>query len=77
MTSKHELQSVTNDDVWWSVDKAALHLGVTVATIKRYIRGGLPTRFGLVHRVELLAEYRRRVLRQTASRVTREEKSSQ
>jgi len=75
--AKQELQNVRDENVWWSVDKAALHLGVTVATIKRYIRGGLPTRFGLVHRVELLAEYRRRALRQKASRVTREEKSSQ
>jgi len=71
MTTNHEQQSVTDDRVWWSVDKAALHLGCTRTTILRYIREGLPLRYDLINRDELLAEYRARLMRQTESRTTR------
>jgi len=74
---KHELQSVTNDDVLWSVERCALHLGVTTATIRRYIRDGLPTKYGLVDRAALLREYQQRVLRQRAILGTRPKDSFQ
>jgi hypothetical protein len=74
MTVKQEVQSVTDDRVWWSVDKAALHLGCPKKTILRYIREGLPIRAGLIHRDELLADFRARKMRQIESRMTRKNK---
>jgi len=71
MTAKREVQSVTDDRVWWSVDKAALHLGCPRATILRYIREGLPIRAGLIHRDELLADFRNRKMRQQESLMKR------
>ena len=71
MSAKHEQQSVTDDHVWWSVDKAALHLGCTRTTILRYIREGLPLRHKLINREELLGDYQARQIRQTESRATR------
>jgi hypothetical protein len=71
MTARHEVQSVTDDRVWWSVDKAALHLGCPRATILRYIREGLPIRAGLIHRDELLADFRARKIRQHESLMKR------
>ena len=68
---KQDMQWVLNDDVWWSVDKAALHLGCTRTTILRYIREGLPLRYDLINRDEFLADYRARCIRQTESRTTR------
>ena len=71
MSARHEVQSVTGDNVWWSVDKAALHLGCERSSILRYIREGLPVRHGLINRNELLAEFRARKMRQVESRMTR------
>ena len=71
MTAKQQLQWLLNDDVWWSVEKAALHLGCPKKTIMRYIREGLPIRAGLINRTELLADFRARKMRQNESRMTR------
>lgn len=67
-----ELHNVLDDDYFWTIDRAAKHLGFTRATIARYIREGLPIYFralgGRVHRDELLAEVRKRESRQRATR---------
>lgn len=55
-------------DVWWTIDRAAEHLKITRASVERYIRDGLKVTFGRVHRDELLAEYRKRQIRQRATR---------
>ena len=71
MATKQDMQSVRNDDVWWSVDRAALHLGCPRATILRYVREGLPIRAGLINRDELLADFRARKMRQQESLMKR------
>ena len=68
MKAKQETQSVLDGNVWWTIEKAALHLGIHRKTIKRYIREGLPLRHGRLHREELLAEVRKRQMRQRATR---------
>jgi len=71
MAARQETQDVSGDNVWWSVEKAALHLGCERSSILRYIREGLPIRHGLINRDELLTEFRARKERQKASRQTR------
>lgn len=61
-------QSVTNEREWWTIAEAAAHLDVGEGTVRRYIREGLPSLLGHVHRDQVLAEYRRRILRQRATR---------
>jgi len=77
MKAKQERQNLLDNNVLWSVERCALHLGVTTATIRRYIRDGLPTKYGLVGRAALLREYQQRVLRQRAILGTRPKDSSQ
>lgn len=75
MGVNREQQSVTDTNVWWAVDRAALHLGLRRETIEKYIREGLRLywRNGwVVHRPELLAEYGRR---QASTRATRLKKN--
>ena len=67
----HELQDLSGEDVWWTPERAALHLGCPRSSILRYIREGLPVRHGLINRNELLAEFRARKMRQVESRMTR------
>jgi hypothetical protein len=41
-------------DIYWTIDQAAAHFGFRPATIRKYIREGLPVHFGtFVHREEL------------------------
>lgn len=64
-----EYRSVTDVNEWWTLDQAAEHLDLKRATVERYIREGLPKYFGtFVKREELLAEYRKRLERQRATR---------
>ena len=74
---KQELQSLRDDNVLWNVQRCALHLGVTAATVRRYIRGGLKTEYGLVNRADLIREYLKRGERQRANQGTRRKDNSQ
>jgi predicted site-specific integrase-resolvase len=65
------------DDIWWTIDQAAEHLGYKRATIERYIREGLPRYFRkYVKRDELLAEHRRRAQREIATRLRPQSQAS-
>ena len=79
MSAKQVTQEVTDDQTWWTLDKAALHIGVTRATVERYVREGLRIHFrelgGWVDRDEFLAAYRERVMRQRARFATRQKDS--
>jgi len=72
MTSGRDL--FDKNDVLWTIDQAAEHLGYKPATIRKYIREGLTLHFGaFVHRDELLKEYRDRMdkLRESQIRHTK------
>lgn len=54
---------------WWTIDDAVANGGVSTGTVYRYIREGLPTMGGrLFRRTDFLAERRRRILNQAATR---------
>jgi hypothetical protein len=76
MRTRREQQSVTDADVWWTIDRAALHLGVRRGTVEKYVREGLALHWRngwYVHRPALLTEYGRR---QASTRATRLKKNS-
>lgn len=55
----------------WTLDQAALHFGLTRATVERYVREGLPKYFGAyVKPSEFVDEFVNRRNRQKGSRAT-------
>ena len=60
------------DDTWWTIDEAAEHFGMRRESILRYIREGMPVygkgRNRLVHRADVLREFRRRRRNELATR---------
>lgn len=58
------------DAKYWSIEQAALHFGVRRATIRQYIRDGLPTYFGgvFVKPKEAIAEWLKRKNAKAATR---------
>jgi hypothetical protein len=56
-------------ELYWTIDQAADHFGMTRRSMRRYIQDGLPVYLGLfVKRAEVIAEYRRRMQRRHATR---------
>lgn len=58
--AKQERQDVRRP--LWTIDEAALHFGITRATVEKYIREGLPVYFSgtFVKSKDVIAEYLRR-----------------
>jgi hypothetical protein len=73
MTEPRQRDIFDDTDTWWTIDETAEHFGLTRAAILRWIREGYIVPRGsekLLHRPEVLAERRRRMQRQIATRAS-------